>query len=255
MTERTCDNCKYNHSFKKCHKCRTYEKNGVVHYHTKFKAKKPEPPSWSEILNQARNILIQSREIEVVSKELRNMLCEERDRYLKEAKMKAKLIINNQEIEIEISDTEYNKLVPKEERKTGYEATTGDELLWCVTTLGDVTNIVPFCDTKDAKCYQVANCYSSEVVAENNARADKLMRQLRRFAVEHREIKFDWNDISQRKYIICFEYINKKIYTTDTCTIRYFGDITFDSRKTAQLAIDTFRDELMWYFTEYKDSL
>ena len=36
---------------------------------------------------------------------------------------------------------------------------------------------------------------------------------------------------------------------------REFGTIFFDSETAAQLAIDTFRDELIWYFTEYKDSL
>ena len=33
------------------------------------------------------------------------------------------------------------------------------------------------------------------------------------------------------------------------------GTILFDSEETAQAAIDEFHDELIWYFTEYKDSL
>lgn len=36
---------------------------------------------------------------------------------------------------------------------------------------------------------------------------------------------------------------------------RYHGIIYFDSGEAAQLAIETFHDELIWYFTEYKDSL
>lgn len=168
--------------------------------------------------------------------------------------MKAKLIINNQEIEVEISDKEYNKLVPKEKRKTGYE-TTGDELLWCVDTLGKVKMIVPFCDTKDAKCYQIANCYSSEVVAENNARADKLMRQLRRFAVERREKKLDWDNCKHHKHYISYDHEDAKLYSDYNCVIAILGCPYFDSKETAQLAIDTFHDELIWYFTEYKDSL
>ena len=35
--------------------------------------------------------------------------------------MKAKLIIEDKEIEIEISEEEYKKLQPSEEKKTGYE--------------------------------------------------------------------------------------------------------------------------------------
>ena len=36
---------------------------------------------------------------------------------------------------------------------------------------------------------------------------------------------------------------------------KYFGGIYFDTAEAANLAISTFRDELIWYFTEYKDSL
>lgn len=36
---------------------------------------------------------------------------------------------------------------------------------------------------------------------------------------------------------------------------RAFGHILFDTADTVKLAIETFHDELIWYFTEYKDSL
>ena len=120
---------------------------------------------------------------------------------------------------------------------------------------GKVVSDIDEHDDLDNIIYEAANYYSSRTVAENNARADKLMRQLRRFAVEHREKELIWNDIMQRKYSIMFEHIDRKIYVSDISTMKYFGNIYFDSHSTAQLAIDTFHDELMWYFTEYKDSL
>jgi hypothetical protein len=36
---------------------------------------------------------------------------------------------------------------------------------------------------------------------------------------------------------------------------RIAGLAYFDSEQTARLAIDAFYNELIWYFTEYKDSL
>ena len=103
--------------------------------------------------------------------------------------------------------------------------------------------------------YEVANYYSDKTVAENNARADKLMRQLRRFAVEHREKEIDWNDWEKKKCKICFDYSEKELFVDHFSHLRDLFAIYFDSEETANLAIETFRDELVWYFTEYKDSL
>lgn len=107
----------------------------------------------------------------------------------------------------------------------------------------------------DNQLYETANYYTSIELAENNARADQLMRQLRRFAVEHREHEIDWKDFDQSKWSIGFEYNHNTLYTYDKLCSRIFGVTYFDSQETAQAAIDTFHDELVWYFTEYKDSL
>ena len=166
--------------------------------------------------------------------------------------MKAKLIIENKEIEIEISEEEYKKLQPSE---TGYERATKSSGYYYANAKGAVgTGIDNYCYADD-KYYESANYYSSETIAENNARADKLMRQLRRFAVEHREHEVDFNDINTKQYCIYYDYGNNRLGTAFTLCARVFGVIYFDSEETAQAAIDEFRDELIWYFTEYKDSL
>lgn len=168
--------------------------------------------------------------------------------------MKAKLIINNQEIEIEISQEEYEKLKPKE-TKTGYECVKADDRYYYVSSANIVEDTYDNGIKHDKERHKSANYYSARSVAENNARADKLMRQLRRFAVEHRDKKLDWNNDCQAKYFIacgCRDYELRAVFDE---YIRYHGVIYFDTREKAQAAIDTFHDELMWYFTEYKDSL
>ena len=169
--------------------------------------------------------------------------------------MKAKLIIEDKEIEIEISEEEYKKLQPSEEKKTGYERMPESDIYYYANPKGDVDTTVEDCYDVDNECYESANYYSSETVAENNTRADKLMRQLRRFSVEHREREVDFNDTNTKQYCICYDYGNNTLGTAFTLCGRVFGTIYFDSEETAQVAIDEFHDELIWYFTEYKDSL
>ena len=166
--------------------------------------------------------------------------------------MKAKLIIENKEIEIEISEEEYKKLHPSE---TGYERVPESDIYFYANTKGDVETACEDCYDVDDEYYESANYYSDKTVAENNARADKLMRQLRRFAVEHRECGVDFNSTETAKHYIYYDCVHDELRTTYTFYAGVFGVIYFDSEETAQAAIDEFRDELIWYFTEYKDSL
>ena len=169
--------------------------------------------------------------------------------------MKAKLIIEDKEIEIEISKEEYKKLQPSEEKKAGYERMPESDIYFYVNPKGDVDTTIEDCYDVDNECYESANYYSSETVAENNARTDKLMRQLRRFAVEHRERGVNLNSTETAKHYIYYDCVRDELRTTYTFYAGVFGVIYFDSEETAQAAIDEFHDELIWYFTEYKDSL
>ena len=169
--------------------------------------------------------------------------------------MKAKLIIENKEIEIEISEEEYKKLHSPEKKKTGYERVPKSSIYFYVTYNDKVDTTVEDCYDVDNECYESSNYYSSNTIAENNARADKLMRQLRRFSVEHRGHGVDFNSTETAKHYIYYDCVHDELRTTYTFYAGVFGVIYFDSEETAQAAIDKFRDELIWYFTEYKDSL
>lgn len=167
--------------------------------------------------------------------------------------MIAKLIIEGKEFPIEIQDSELQKLVASK-KKTGYERVELGKRFYSVRA--DNSIFAPLDDhfLEHDACYDTANYYSSQTVAENNARADELMRQLRRFAVEHRKNKIDWNDDSCKYYI--YNEGNTNNLKIDYCyRTRYPGCIYFDTQEAARFAIETFNDELIWYFTEYKDSL
>lgn len=167
--------------------------------------------------------------------------------------MKAKLIVEGKEFPIEIQDQELQKLLAS--RKTGYERVDESQKYWYQASSGNVERKSNMRDNVDAMYYSNANYYSDETVARNNARADNLMRQLRRFAVEHREQEIDWNSKGQNKFSILYDYSDNEIAVERDIYGRYHGIVYFDSIETARLAIETFHDELIWYFTEYKDSL
>ena len=169
--------------------------------------------------------------------------------------MKAKLIVEGKEFPIEIQDPELQKLLTSQ-KKTGYERADAGQKYWLQDMSGNVcwaTESIYF--TENNEEHNSANYYSDETIAKNNTRADTLMRQLRRFAVEHRKSEIDWHNESQCKYYI-YNETNTTNLDIDYCHItRYFGGIYFDTAEAANLAISTFHDELVWYFTEYKDSL
>lgn len=171
--------------------------------------------------------------------------------------MKATLIINNKELEIEISEAELAKLQAAPKEHTGYERVSKKEnnTLYYACSNGGVEWVQNCYDDLATDYYNTANYYSSLSVAENNARADQLMRQLRRFAVERRESEIDWNNIHIDKHYIYYNYDYHTLNVCDMWSSKVVGAIYFDSKKTAEAAIDEFHDELIWYFTEYKDSL
>jgi hypothetical protein len=163
---------------------------------------------------------------------------------------KIKVIVDDVELEVLVSEEDLAKLTEKKKKRTGYERVSNDETYYYAED-GEVGDLIECDDDSDARIYNAANYYSDQTLAENNARADKLMRQLRRFAAENCE-EFPWGVVN-KKYYIYYDYIYKEIRTGYIYRQKTFSTIYFDTEENAEKAIDTFKDELMWYFTEYRD--
>ena len=164
----------------------------------------------------------------------------------------AKLIIDGKEIEVLISEENLEKLTDK--RPTGYEKVRYGSTYY-TDRCGVIKTFEERSERFDSEAYESGNYYSDPDVASNNTRADKLMRQLRRFAVENRKTDIDWVDENQDKYYLYYDYSDKEFYIDCVNIGRSFSQIYFDTRETARQAFKTFKDELLWYFTEYRDSL
>jgi hypothetical protein len=167
--------------------------------------------------------------------------------------MIAKLVVEGKEFDIEILDPKLQELIaPK--KKTGYERVDTNKYYWIVNSASTLSCVMERNDTEDNNLYDIANYYESEFVAAQNARADTLMRQLRRFAVEHRKQNLNWDE-GNYKYTIRCRHGYCDLYVAKEIGERDFGCIWFDSQDVVMQAMETFYDELIWYFTEYKDSL
>lgn len=178
--------------------------------------------------------------------------------------MKVKLLIDNIEIVADISKEEYEKIKVLEhvEKLTGYESKLGNSISNKYYYIDDssAAHVETDFDTNtstDCNRYNYANYYSDKTVAKNNARADTLIRQLRRFAIENSENNLDWKNPMQIKFYITFNNNSKEldINISYCSTVKILGVIFFDSNELAQKAINEFKDELIWYFTKYKDSI
>lgn len=160
-----------------------------------------------------------------------------------------------QEIKIKTEAGEIVVNGDTDKKKTGYERVDKNNKYYFAMEGSDIITSIDCHGTIDNANYYNANYYSSEEVAKNNARADRLMRQLRRFSVENRKLKPDWTDRESHKYRIIYNHLGSMIRVERSFFVESFGAVYFDSRELAERAIKEFKDELIWYFTEYKDSL
>ena len=167
--------------------------------------------------------------------------------------MEATLIVNGRDIKVQISQEEYKKLTKAS--KTGYERVGYNETFYVVNDKGNVGKWTDLDYECNKAVYEEANYYTDRNLAEANARADKLMRNLRRFSVEHRSAEFRWGANTPRKWFIQYDYSANQIRPVYNINVKYFAIICFETEEIAEAAIKEFHDELIWYFTKYKDSL
>ena len=159
----------------------------------------------------------------------------------------AKLIFQDgREITVLVSDGDRAKIMDKP--KTGYEIGRDDDhyIVYSDNTTEKLSHL-------NAKAYiKAGNSYSDRTIAENNARADKLMRDLRRFSAMHggRDIKL--HDYSQEKWYISKDLIVGPVIAYSESNHMDLGKVYFISQEVAGQALEAFRDEIEWYYNEYK---
>lgn len=164
--------------------------------------------------------------------------------------MEITITINGKPVQATVDDAVIREVMSekKPEKKAGYEKNVH---YYFQTSDGVVSSDTNVAHPTDDRRYQTGNYYSSEEVAEANIRADKLMRNLRRFAAEHGGCGKPAIAacIPSRGFDVTIKFANNDLITTNEAP--RVGAVYFKDEDTAQAAIEAFRDELVWHFTEY----
>ena len=173
--------------------------------------------------------------------------------------MKAKLTLENgKTIDMELTKEQEELINQSEKKRTGYERVDKGEIYYSSDNgFSEIAFLKDEYGDIDNTLYDSADYINDKTLAKNIARADTLMRKLKRFAVENggsfsRE---EWANEYTQKYGIYFNYIGNKLDVTWIINHKEFGQIYFHSIEIAQKAIDTFKEDLMWCFTEFDDML
>ena len=172
--------------------------------------------------------------------------------------MKVTINANGTTIQAEISEEQLKELGLIEEQPTGYERTKIGETYYVINTEDDsMIKITEFNDQEDEQCYDKGNYYSNKMIAENNARADRLLRQLKQWQAQNdKAISIsDWKNEGIIKYFIAYNY-RSSLFEIGRCSRRREPNIIyFTTKDKVSKAVKNFRDELEWYFTEYQQRL
>ena len=172
--------------------------------------------------------------------------------------MQVEIKANGKSIQAEISEEQAKILgLVTDKPKTGYERTKIGETYYCVEEEGYLKYYAEGNDSADDNFYAIGNYYSDETIAENNARADRLLHCLRQWQAQNDEpiSQEDWEDKGKDKWCIIYSYSAKKLYADYFKCTRFPNVIYFTTKEKAKDAIEQFADELIWYFVEYQQRL
>lgn len=164
--------------------------------------------------------------------------------------MRLPITIDGEVLYAEIPDEEINKLISKKKKKTGYERAKLGQSYYAINDFREIFEFDEENESHDQSGYDVANYYTDKEVAENMARVQRLWNQINRRSVELCESVRTQEEILL--YTICFYPDGSEIQATSDFG-RYFGSIYFDTREHCQQVINEFYDDLLWYFTEFKN--
>lgn len=171
--------------------------------------------------------------------------------------MQVTINANGKSIKAEITEEQAKILGLVEDKpKTGYERVDEDEGYFVDDTINDGHEVLGGGALVNNLYYINGNYYNDKSIVENNARADRLLRQLRQWQASHDKAitLTDWKT-NTNKYKIKYNYVDNCPFVCIERNLRDPNIVYFSSNKKAEDAIEVFRDELLWYFTEYVQRL
>ena len=166
---------------------------------------------------------------------------------------KIRFTVDGNEYEMSLDEIEKYAAPETEIPKTGYERVEMG-VRYYVSEKEEVAYYAEIGDNVDDSAYQRRDYYSDMDLAVNCVRADTLLRKIRRWQAENDD-KVDFGDPFTSKWQIVYDSENDDIFVFPVSVAKFLGGIYFTSRSKAIEAADEFKDELKWYFTEYRSRL
>lgn len=140
-----------------------------------------------------------------------------------------------------------------EPEQTGWEKPTIDDDYWYIGADNCICHCCWSNSSIDNARYDSGNCFTSEKLAANVSVYKSLDSRIRRRIAEICE-PVGWNDSDQEMFEIVYDADRKHLDVYSSYTIRGAGWYC-DTKEHAEQIIEEFKDELTWYFTEFKDRM
>ena len=148
--------------------------------------------------------------------------------------------------------TDIKKQIEECDKKVFEPIKLGEEF-YSISTYGEVDMYEFFNDNIDNELINFGNYFKTKEEAEKKCFEIRLHRQLELFALENNETEIDWNDRS-KKYVINYskDMGISGIFIDEVYSLKAFGQVYFSSRGIAEKALESFKDDLIRYFTSNK---
>ena len=110
-------------------------------------------------------------------------------------------------------------------------------------------------DSTDKNRLEFGNCFKTKEEAEHMVEKLKVINELKKFALENNEAEIDWNNLSQKKYVIIYDPENQNVDVYCYWRTQYIPfNIHFTSEKIAQKAIETIgEDRIRRYYFDVEE--
>lgn len=166
--------------------------------------------------------------------------------------MKITAEYKGKQVTFDVPDETLDKLI-EEPKKTGWEKPERGQWYWYVTTSIGSDRCIAAGDIVDEWRYNAGNYFASKELAENIARYQSLDLRIRRRIAEICE-PVDWGNVHKLKWRIYYGIGSRRLEISSNDDFRFVAWYC-DTKEHAEQIIEEFKDELLWYFTEFKDRM
>lgn len=106
---------------------------------------------------------------------------------------------------------------------------------------------------EDTERYENADYFSSPALAADIARAQTIWRKLMRWQAENDAPVYWGNDgIESQHFSIYCDHFTEQLTVANQCYSQDAFNVYFSTAEKANQAIEIFKDDLLWLFTEFK---